>query len=64
MSENLPSEGWEDLSVDEHDSLLVSSLHNAGESVVGFKRTSNRTSIKSKSLPVHISSMKVRVLTQ
>ena len=51
---HLPEDGWEAMSVDDHAKTLVSALHHAGESTIGFKQKRKRTSMKSKSLPAHI----------
>ena len=42
------------LSVDETASLLVTALHKAAEVVIGFKKQTHRTSMKSTSLPKHV----------
>ena len=52
--QHLPRDGWDDMSVDEHAKELVTALHQAGESVIGFKQKKRRTSMKSKSLPSHL----------
>ena len=52
--ERLPTGSWDHLSVNEHASLLISSLHSAGESVIGFRQPKKKTSMKSRSLPVHM----------
>ena len=51
---HLPADGWEDMSVDVHAKQLVSALHFAGESTIGFRHKKKRTSMKSKSLPANI----------
>ena len=52
--ENLAVDGWDALNVQEHASLLVSSLHSAAESVIGYKKQRIKKSMKSRSLPLHI----------
>ena len=52
--ENLADDGWDSLNVQEHASQLVSSLHSAAESVIGYKKQRIKKSMKSRSLPLHI----------
>ena len=52
--DTLPVDGWEDLSVQEHASEFVSSLHSSAESVIGYKKHGFKTSMKSRSLPLDL----------